>query len=104
MAALIPIARAWSTSVAALVILLAASTATAGETVVIVSGTAPPHAREVASTAVSAGAADVPGNRILASAFSSHEVASLTRCMTEGQPWVCMNPTLRGKGIRQLAV
>lgn len=104
MVASIHIARSVSISVAALVTLLAASTATAGETTVIVSGTAPPHARDVASTAVSAGATDVPGNQIVASKFSANDVASLTRCMTEAQPWTCMKPTLRGKGIQQLAV
>lgn len=104
MAALIPISRGCCTAVAALVILLAASTATAGETAVIVSGTAAPHAREIASTAVSTGAADVPGNRIIAPVFSPRDVASLTRCLTDGQPWACMNPTLHGKGIRQLAM
>jgi PEGA domain-containing protein len=96
--------RALSASIAALAILLAASIATAGEIAIVVSGTATPHARAVASTAVSAGAADVPGNKVVASTFSAHDVANLTKCMTEGQPWVCMNPVLRGKGIQQLAV
>jgi hypothetical protein len=96
--------RALGRSVSALVMLLAASPAMAGETTIIVSGTAPRHAREVAATAVAAGAADVPGNKIVQSAFSAHDVATLTKCMTEGQPWVCMNPVLRGKGIQQLAV
>jgi hypothetical protein len=96
--------RALSASIAALVILLAVSIATAGEIAIIVSGTATPHAREIASTAVSAGAADVPGNKIVASTFSAHDVANLTKCMTEGQPWVCMTPVLRGRGIQQLAI
>ena len=104
MTASIFIARSLSIAATALVTLLAASTATAGETAVIVSGTAPPHAREVASTAVSAGATDVPGNQIVASTFSANDVASLTRCMAEAQPWACMKPTLRGKGVQQLAV
>jgi hypothetical protein len=98
------LARRLSAPLAALVVLFAASIATAGETTVLVSGTATQHAREVAATAVSAGAADVPGNKIVASAFSAHDVANLTRCMTEAQPWVCMNPVLRAKAIKQIAI
>jgi hypothetical protein len=96
--------RPLSALIIALVILLAAPIAVAGETTMIVSGTAAPHAREVASTAVSAGAVDVPGNKIVASTLSAHDVANLTKCMTEGQPWACMNPVLRGKGIQRIAV
>src|SRR5262245_13956753 len=97
------IVRALSASVAALVVWPGASTATGGETASIVSGTAPQRALGVASTAVSSGAADVPGNKVVQSAFSVRDVASLTKCMTERQPWVCMTPVLRGKGIQQLA-
>jgi hypothetical protein len=95
--------RALSAFVAGLATLLSASMAMADETALIVSGSAAPHAREVASTAVLAGAAEVPGNKIVPSAFSARDVASLTKCMAEGQPWGCMNPVLRGKGIQQLA-
>ena len=92
---------AWA---AALAIWLAAAPAAASDIAIVVSGTAPAHAREVASSAIASRTADLVGNKLIPSTFSTREEATLTRCLSDGQPWACMHPTLRSKGVEQLAM
>lgn len=87
----------------ATVILWSTSEARADETVLIVTGGAPRHAREVAINAVSA-APDLAGSKIVASPFLTHEESVVAKCMADSKPWLCMSPALRGKNIQQLAV
>jgi len=82
---------------------LAAAPALADDTVVIVSGTAPAHARDVASSAI-ARATDLAGAKIVPSPFLPYEEATLTRCLADKRPWDCMSPTLRSKSVQQLAM
>jgi hypothetical protein len=93
----------WSAWLALAVVLLAAWPAMADDTVVIVSGSAPAHVREVASSAISS-ATDLAGTKIVPSPFLTHEEAALTKCLADSKAWVCMNPTLRSKNVQQLAV
>lgn len=95
------VVSAWT---AAFAIWLAAGPAAASDIGFIVSGTAPAHARKVASSAIASRTADLVGNELVPSTFSTREAATLTRCLSDGQPWACMYPTLRGKGVEQLAM
>ncbi len=98
------IVRALGVGIAAVLPLLAASVAAAGETAIVVSGSAPLHQREIASTAILRAAAAVPGTRIVAAGLSADEIAVVVKCMADSEPWVCMNSTLRSKGVERLAV
>ena len=86
-----------------LTMILSATAARAEDTVLIVAGGAPRHAREVATNALSA-ASDLAGSKIIVSPFLTHEETALAKCMADKKPWACMNPLLHGKSIQQLAV
>jgi hypothetical protein len=86
-----------------LAMILLATPAKADDTVLIVSGAAPRHAREVATNALAI-ASDLAGSKIITSPFLVHEETAVAKCMADSKPWVCMNPMLRGKNIQQLAV
>ena len=84
-------------------VLATAAQAHADNTVLLVTGNAPAHARELAASALSS-AADLGGTKIVPSPFLTQEEASLIKCLADAKPWVCMNPLLHAKSVQQLAI
>ncbi len=70
---------------------------------VLVAGTAPLHARQVVASTIEAVARD-RGLVLVPASFATKEAAAITECVTAPQPWTCITPVVRGKGLQQIAV
>jgi hypothetical protein len=69
----------------------------------VVAAAATPHARELASTAISA-VTRQRGFVLVTPSFTAKEVAAISECVTAPQAWTCIAPIVRGKGLHQVAV
>jgi len=79
------------------------ATADPDRTALVVSGTATPHARALATATIEAAVRDA-GASLARQTFTSSEEASLKACVTAAQAWRCIAPAIRDKGLDQVAL
>lgn len=82
---------------------LAWTAARAERTALLVSGTAPPHARELARSAMTA-AVKAERSEVIATSFTQAEAETAKQCMASKPPWDCMKGLAKAKGIEQLVI
>jgi hypothetical protein len=70
---------------------------------IVVAGSAPLHERELVSATMRATASSI-GQALVADAFAPGELATVTRCLKEKQPWTCMTQVVTRQRLSLLAV
>lgn len=85
------------------VVAIAAGTAHAERTAILVAGNATPHERDVSLSAITASVA-AQGGDIVNATFTAKETALIRQCLTKDAPWTCMRSAVTSKGIEQLVI
>lgn len=85
--------------------LMSLAHANAERAAIVVSGNASPHERELVSSTMQTTASGIGRSLVApAPAFSARELATVTRCLSDKQPWTCMTQIVSRRGLSLLAI